>query len=147
LYPLVPGRTGSWNGCHHWRVTDKPVQLDQSHGATRLLAIADVVEADPPRTTRRSGSRPSLGETRVFGEVEDRGTRSRSRPTGAAAVLEGAAGMLSANIQRLGALHGSIPNGSQGTQGGDLGLGQTLDARDIEPLIGPVMAQSAHMVA
>ena len=44
----------------------------------------------------------------------------------------------------LGALRGSILNGPQGTQGGDLGLGQALDARDSEPLIGPVTAQRAH---
>src|SRR6266849_10465816 len=47
----------------------------------------------------------------------------------------------------LGALRGSIFNGPQGTQGGDLGLGQALDARDIEPLIGSITAQSAHMLA
>jgi hypothetical protein len=32
-------------------------------------------------------------------------------------------------------------------QGGDLGLGQALDAPDIEPLIGSVKAQRAQMVA
>src|SRR2546430_3055472 len=42
---------------------------------------------------------------------------------------------------------GSILNGPQGTQGGDLGLGQALDARDIEPLISPVATQCAHMLA
>src|SRR2546430_13257757 len=42
---------------------------------------------------------------------------------------------------------GSILHGPQGTQGGDLGLGQALDARDIEPLIGPVTAKRAHMLA
>src|SRR6266516_7734302 len=47
----------------------------------------------------------------------------------------------------LGALRSSILNGPQGPQGGDLGLGQALDARDIEPLIGSVTAQSAHMLA
>src|SRR5437588_1617281 len=47
----------------------------------------------------------------------------------------------------LGALRSSILNGPQSPQGGDLGLGQALDARDIEPLIGSVTAQSAHMLA
>src|SRR5436190_18832916 len=47
----------------------------------------------------------------------------------------------------LRALRGSILNGPQGTQGGDLGLGQALDARDIEPLIGSVTAQRAHKLA
>src|SRR5437588_10747053 len=42
---------------------------------------------------------------------------------------------------------GSILNGPQGTQGGDLGLGQALDARDSQPLIGPVTAQRAHRLA
>src|SRR5437588_6720556 len=44
----------------------------------------------------------------------------------------------------LGALRGGILNGPQGPQGGDLGLGQALDARDIEPLIGPVTSQRAQ---
>src|SRR5256885_13448278 len=47
----------------------------------------------------------------------------------------------------LGAIRGSILNGPQGTQGGDLGLGQALDARDSEALIGPVTAQRAQMFA
>src|SRR5712692_3116523 len=55
------------------------------------------------------------------------------------------------SLQREGpllvALRGSILNSPQGPQGGDLGLGQALDARDIEPLIGPVTAQGAQMRA
>src|SRR6266567_7524378 len=47
----------------------------------------------------------------------------------------------------LGALRGSILHGPQGPQGGDLGLGQASDARDSEPLVGPVAAQRAHMLA
>jgi hypothetical protein len=40
-----------------------------------------------------------------------------------------------------------IRHSSQGAQGGDLGLGQALDARDSEPLVGPVKAQRAQMLA
>src|SRR5213076_1468121 len=40
-----------------------------------------------------------------------------------------------------------ILHGPQGTQGGDLGLGQSSDARDSEALVGPVTAQRAHMLA
>src|SRR6266487_646167 len=47
----------------------------------------------------------------------------------------------------LGALRGSILHGPQGPQGGDLGLGQASDARDSEPLVGPVAAQRAQMLA
>ena len=45
------------------------------------------------------------------------------------------------------ALRSSILHGPQGTQGSDRGLGQALDARDSEALIGPVTAQRAHMLA
>src|SRR4051812_38405335 len=45
------------------------------------------------------------------------------------------------------ALRGSILNSPQGPQGGDLGLGQSSDARDSEALVGPVTAQRAHMLA
>src|SRR5258706_10895693 len=47
----------------------------------------------------------------------------------------------------LGALRGSILHGPQGPQGGHLGPGQASDARDIEPLVGPVAAQGAQMLA
>src|SRR6266516_8153921 len=47
----------------------------------------------------------------------------------------------------LGALRGSILHGPQGPQGGDLGLGQASDARDSEPLVGPVAAQRAQSMA
>src|SRR5690349_11618034 len=47
----------------------------------------------------------------------------------------------------LGALSGSILNGPQGPQGGDLGLGQPSNPGDIEPLVGPVAAQGAQMLA
>src|SRR6266702_1801655 len=40
-----------------------------------------------------------------------------------------------------------ILHGPQGPQGGDLGLGQASDARDSEPLVGPVAAQRAQMLA
>jgi hypothetical protein len=40
-----------------------------------------------------------------------------------------------------------ILHGPQGAQGGDLGLGQASDARDSEPLVGPVTAQRAQMLA
>src|SRR5260370_37924545 len=40
-----------------------------------------------------------------------------------------------------------VLHGPQGTQGGDLGLGQALDARDSEPLVGPVAAQRAQSMA
>src|SRR2546426_7182490 len=46
-----------------------------------------------------------------------------------------------------GTLRDSILHSPQGAQGGDLGLGQALDARDSEPLVGPVAAQRAHMLA
>src|SRR6266702_6760164 len=40
-----------------------------------------------------------------------------------------------------------ILHGPQGTQGGDLGLGQASDARDSEPLVGPVAAQRTQSMA
>src|SRR5437588_11298082 len=40
-----------------------------------------------------------------------------------------------------------ILHSPQGTQGGDLGLGQALDARDIEALVGAIAAQGAQMLA
>src|SRR5438477_5070485 len=42
---------------------------------------------------------------------------------------------------------GSILNGPQGTQSGDLGLGQALDARDIEPLIGSITTHGSQVFA
>ena len=42
-------------------------------------------------------------------------------------------------------LKDAVLNSPQGTQGGDLGLGQASDARDSEPLIGPVAAQRAQV--
>src|SRR5579859_5797769 len=46
-----------------------------------------------------------------------------------------------------GTLRGSILRSPQGAQGGDLGLGQSSDARDSEALVGPVTAQRVHMLA
>src|SRR2546421_164823 len=40
-----------------------------------------------------------------------------------------------------------VLHGPQGPQGGDLGLGQAADARNSEPLVGPVTAQRAQMLA
>ena len=40
-----------------------------------------------------------------------------------------------------------ILHGPQGTQGGDLGLGQASDARDSEPLVGPVAPQRPQQLA
>src|SRR5579864_6768367 len=40
-----------------------------------------------------------------------------------------------------------VLHGPQGPQGGDLGLGQAADARDSEPLVGPVAAQRAQSMA
>src|SRR6266404_4585846 len=50
-------------------------------------------------------------------------------------------------VPLLGAVHGSILNGPQGTQRGLLRLGQAPDARDIEALVGPVAAQRLEMLA
>src|SRR3989442_11242377 len=47
----------------------------------------------------------------------------------------------------LGAVLSLVLNCPQGTQGGDLGLGQSSDARDIQSLVGAVAAQSAQMLA
>src|SRR5258708_6357710 len=47
----------------------------------------------------------------------------------------------------LGAVHGSILNGPQGTQRGLLRLGQAPDARDIEALVGPVTPQRLQQLA
>src|SRR5258708_30257613 len=47
----------------------------------------------------------------------------------------------------LGAVHGSILNGPQGTQRGLLRLGQAPDARDIEPLLPPVTPQCLQQIA
>ena len=47
----------------------------------------------------------------------------------------------------LGAVHGSILNGPQGTQRCLLRLGHSPDPRDIEPLVGPVAPQRAEMLA
>src|SRR2546421_3998506 len=52
------------------------------------------------------------------------------------------------SLQREGpllrALRGSILNGPQGTQGGDLGLGQASDARDSEALVCFLTPEKAH---
>src|SRR5258708_20600608 len=47
----------------------------------------------------------------------------------------------------LGAVHGTILNGPQGTQRGLLRLGQAPDARDIEALVGPVTPQRLQQIA
>jgi hypothetical protein len=44
-------------------------------------------------------------------------------------------------------LQDALLHGSQRVQGGDLGLGQSSDTRDIEPFVGPVAAQRAQMLA
>src|SRR5260221_8746595 len=50
-------------------------------------------------------------------------------------------------VPLLGAVHGSILNGPQGTQRGLLRLGQAPDARDIEALVGPVTPQRLQQIA
>src|SRR5258708_14453799 len=47
----------------------------------------------------------------------------------------------------LGAVHGSILNGPQGTQRGLLRLGQAPDARDIDALVVPVTPQRLQQLA
>src|SRR5260370_37127531 len=47
----------------------------------------------------------------------------------------------------LGAVHGSILNGPQGTQRGLLRLGQSSDPSDIQALVGPVASQCAQRLA
>src|SRR6266481_5275259 len=50
-------------------------------------------------------------------------------------------------VPLLGAVHGSILNGPQGTQRGLLRLGHAPDPRDLEPLVGAVASQRAQMLA